>query len=62
MEVDKFDISRVPTLNMVIADLGKGNNKIPCLEPSIAVFKKFLEKIRMENVKGAKEIAGKVYH
>jgi|LauGreDrversion4_2_1035121.scaffolds.fasta_scaffold322800_1 hypothetical protein len=36
---------------MVIGDISKGQTNLPCLDASIAVFKKFLEKIRTENAK-----------
>ena len=52
-QVESFDVNRsVPTLNMVIGDLG---NKVACMEQSIAVFKKFLDKIRAESLKGKKD-------
>ena len=58
-KVDSFDVNRsVPTLNMVISDLSKGG-AVQCMEASINVFKKFLEKIRAENVKSAKEAGDK---
>ncbi len=52
-KVEQFDVNRsVPTLNMVIGDISKGQGTLPCLEAPIAVFKKFLEKVRVENTKG----------
>ena len=58
-KVDAFDVNRsVPTLNMVIGDLSKGGN-IACMEAPLSVFKKFIEKIRAENVKGAREAGEK---
>jgi len=52
-KVEQFDVNRsVPTLNMVIGDISKGQVSLPCLEAPIAVFKKFLEKVRVENTKG----------
>ena len=58
-KVDSFDVNRsVPTLNMVIGDLSKGG-VVPCMEAPIAVFKKFIEKIRAENLKSAKDAGDK---
>ena len=58
-KVEQFDVNRsVPTLNMVIGDISKGQQSLPCLEAPIAVFKKFLEKVRAENTKGGSSGAG----
>ena len=58
-KVEQFDVNRsVPTLNMVIGDISKGQQSLPCLEAPIAVFKKFLEKVRAENTKGVSSGAG----
>jgi hypothetical protein len=58
-KVDSFDVNKsVPTLNMVINDLSKGGS-VPCMEAPVAVFKKFLEKIRAENLKSAREAGDK---
>jgi hypothetical protein len=58
-KVEQFDVnSSVPTLNMVIGDISKGQQSLPCLEAPIAVFKKFLEKVRAENTKGGSSGAG----
>jgi hypothetical protein len=43
---------------MVIGDLSKGGS-VPCMEAPIAVFKKFIEKIRAENVKSARDAGDK---
>ena len=53
-QVEQFDVSRVPTLNGVIKDISSGN-PTASLDNSLQVFKKFLEKIRLENAKAAKE-------
>jgi DNA primase small subunit len=56
-KVDQFDVNRsVPTLNMVIGDLSKtaAGGGVACMEAPLAVFKKFIEKIRAENVRSAK--------
>lgn len=59
MKVDQFDVNRsVPTLNMVIGDLSKGK-EVQSMSEAIGVFKKFLDKVRAENVKGAREAAEK---
>ena len=69
LQVDSFDVKRVPTLNMVIGDISKSGStgvkgsdqsttNIPCLEPSIAVFKKFIEKIRIDNAKNSNAASG----
>lgn len=59
LKVEQFDVNRsVPTLNMVIGDISKGESSLPCLEAPIAVFKKFLEKVRVENVKGGSSGGG----
>jgi hypothetical protein len=60
-KVDAFDVNRsVPTLNMVIGDMSKGSSgNISCMEGPLTVFKKFIEKIRAENVKGAREAGEK---
>ena len=59
-KVEQFDVNRsVPTLNMVIGDISKGQQgSLPCLEAPIAVFKKFLEKVRAENVRSGAGPAG----
>ncbi len=61
-KVDQFDVNRsVPTLNMVIGDLSKtaAGGSVACMEAPLAVFKKFIEKIRAENVKSAREAGDK---
>lgn len=57
-QVEAFDVSKVPTLNKVIADIGAGG-ALTSLESSITVFKRFIEKIRLENAKSAKAAGGK---
>ena len=61
-KVDQFDVNRsVPTLNMVIGDLYKtaAGGGVACMEAPLAVFKKFIEKIRAENVRSAKQAGEK---
>ena len=61
-KVDQFDVKRsVPTLNMVIGDLSKtaAGTSVACMEAPLAVFKKFIDKIRAESVKSAKEAGEK---
>jgi len=62
LKVESFDVNRsVPTLNMVIGDISKGNNSsiggvIPCLEGPLNVFKKFIDKIKAEQLLNAKAV------
>jgi len=46
-QVENFDISRVPTLNQVIRDISNGQ-PTAVLDPSLQVFKKFLDRIRLQ--------------
>jgi hypothetical protein len=60
LKVESFDVNRiVPTLNMVIGDISKGNSSgggIPCLEGPLNVFKKFIDKIKAEQLQNAKAV------
>ncbi len=44
---------------MIIGDISKSGGSIACIEPAIGIFKKFIEKIRIENAKSAKEQSDK---
>ena len=58
-KVDQFDVNRsVPTLNMVIGDVSRGL-QMQSMAEAIGVFKKFLDKVRTENVKGVRDAADK---
>jgi len=53
-------VSKVPTLNQVIReygehDLSSGAKVVPCLEGPTTIFRKFIEKIRIEQSKTAKQ-------
>ncbi len=53
-QVESFDVNRVPTLNMVISDISEGRPGAT-LEGPLRLFKQFIEKLRLENAKAAKE-------
>jgi hypothetical protein len=46
-QVESFDVNRVPTLNQVIKDISAGK-PTATLDPSLQIFKRFLEKIRLQ--------------
>ncbi len=66
-QVEKFDITNVPTLSTVVNDIAhlkENGGRIPCLEPCFNVFRNFLKKCKVEAIEEIRQnraINGKLY-